>query len=138
MCIRDSSRGYVKEELKKNNIPFFHSFVSNSAELVPLYQALDIYLITSREEGGPMGLIESMSCGVPVVTTKVGMAEDLIQVGIPGEISNEINSHSLAFKIEVILDTFYRNKKDSVNIICLLYTSPSPRDLSTSRMPSSA
>ena len=27
---------------------------------------------------------------------------------------------------------------DSVNTTCLLYTSPSPRDLSTSRMPSSA
>ena len=27
---------------------------------------------------------------------------------------------------------------DNPNIICLLYTSPSPRDLSTSRMPSSA
>ena len=27
---------------------------------------------------------------------------------------------------------------DSVGLICLLYTSPSPRDLSTSRMPSSA
>ena len=26
----------------------------------------------------------------------------------------------------------------TVNFICLLYTSPSPRDLSTSRMPSSA
>ena len=26
----------------------------------------------------------------------------------------------------------------TLNIICLLYTSPSPRDLSTSRMPSSA
>ena len=32
------------------------------------------------------------------------------------------------------------NKSDSYfkDIICLLYTSPSPRDLSTSRMPSSA
>ena len=28
--------------------------------------------------------------------------------------------------------------KDVIRIICLLYTSPSPRDLSTSRMPSSA
>ena len=26
----------------------------------------------------------------------------------------------------------------ALNIVCLLYTSPSPRDLSTSRMPSSA
>ena len=29
-------------------------------------------------------------------------------------------------------------KTTLLNIICLLYTSPSPRDLSTSRMPSSA
>ena len=28
--------------------------------------------------------------------------------------------------------------KDKMSVICLLYTSPSPRDLSTSRMPSSA
>ena len=29
-------------------------------------------------------------------------------------------------------------RNDDVTHICLLYTSPSPRDLSTSRMPSSA
>ena len=29
-------------------------------------------------------------------------------------------------------------QSDDIDYICLLYTSPSPRDLSTSRMPSSA
>ena len=72
------SRGYVKEELKKNGIPYYHSYVLELNDLVPLYQALDLYLITSREEGGPMGLMESMSCGIPVVTTNVGMAADVI------------------------------------------------------------
>ena len=33
---------------------------------------------------------------------------------------------------------YYLAKKHNMNNICLLYTSPSPRDLSTSRMPSSA
>ena len=33
---------------------------------------------------------------------------------------------------------FSNVKKETSNGICLLYTSPSPRDLSTSRMPSSA
>ena len=28
--------------------------------------------------------------------------------------------------------------KETISVVCLLYTSPSPRDLSTSRMPSSA
>ena len=105
------SRGYVKEELKKNNIPFYHSFVSEIDELIPLYQALDIYLITSREEGGPMGLLESMSCGIPVVTTRVGMAEDVIYDNIPGEISDDIDEFKLANKVESILNDFYKNKE---------------------------
>ena len=46
-------------------------------------------------------------------------------------------------KIEKILildteTTGLDENKDEVIEICLLYTSPSPRDLSTSRMPSSA
>ena len=38
------------------------------------------------------------------------------------------------------LNTFEKTIKDSAKKfrVCLLYTSPSPRDLSTSRMPSSA
>ncbi|MBO8230563.1 hypothetical protein CU313_06970 [Prochlorococcus marinus str. MU1404] len=111
------SRGYVKEKLKQANIPFFHSYVTNSDELIPLYQALDLYLITSREEGGPLGLIESMACGVPVVSTRVGMAEDVIQDDIPGEISRTIDSKNLANKVELILNSFYKNKKESQKLI---------------------
>ena len=33
---------------------------------------------------------------------------------------------------------FYAPAKEELDRLCLLYTSPSPRDLSTSRMPSSA
>ena len=106
------SRGYVKDQLKKHNIPFFHSYVSNIDELIPFYQALDLYLITSREEGGPMGLMESMACGIPVVTTKVGMAEDVIQQNIPGEISCEFDSTILANKVETLLNNFYKNNQE--------------------------
>ena len=35
-------------------------------------------------------------------------------------------------------DTRYRIGRGEQGVLCLLYTSPSPRDLSTSRMPSSA
>ena len=43
--------------------------------------------------------------------------------------------------IEIIIDPksqVGKNDKANISDICLLYTSPSPRDLSTSRMPSSA
>lgn len=49
-----------------------------------LYNALDMYVVTSRIEGGPVPLLESMACGVPVVTTPVGIAREYIQHGVNG------------------------------------------------------
>lgn len=72
------ARGYVKLMLEKYNIPFVHNYVQNHSDLVDYYRCLDFYCVSSREEGGPKGIIESMACGVPVVSTEVGMAPDFI------------------------------------------------------------
>ena len=52
----------------------------------------------------------------------------------------QLNLRDLKDLSEVSLETLKENKliSKSVTKVCLLYTSPSPRDLSTSRMPSSA
>lgn len=78
------ARGYVKYGLESKKIPYRHMYPSTREGLVDLYHALDVYLMTSREEGGPMALIESMSAGIPVVSTRAGMAVDLIQDGTNG------------------------------------------------------
>ena len=78
------ARGYVKAGLGRAGIPFAHTYAPGHAELVECYHALDLYLVTSREEGGPMGLMESMSSSVTVVSTAVGMAPDLIDDGVTG------------------------------------------------------
>ena len=44
--------------------------------------------------------------------------------------------HSLIATDKVV--NIYSARKEALILPCLLYTSPSPRDLSTSRMPSSA
>ena len=41
-------------------------------------------------------------------------------------------------KSSLVFDTIAAESQRMINETCLLYTSPSPRDLSTSRMPSSA
>ena len=51
------------------------------------------------------------------------------------EIKKELNEYPEA-KLQIV--TKNREEKVVRELICLLYTSPSPRDLSTSRMPSSA
>ena len=41
-------------------------------------------------------------------------------------------------EIKNLVEDFYRTRKDRGPVACLLYTSPSPRDATLSRMPSSA
>ena len=72
------SRGYLISRLKKLGISFTYHRVEDYSTMPIYYHALDLYLITSREEGGPKGLVESISSSVPVVSTRVGMAVDLL------------------------------------------------------------
>ncbi|HIG82176.1 MAG TPA: glycosyltransferase [Verrucomicrobiales bacterium] len=78
------ARGYMKSKLKNLGIPYSHQYPSEQAKLADCYHGLDLYLISSREEGGPKGLMESMASGVPVVSTAVGMAPDLIEDEVTG------------------------------------------------------
>ena len=53
-----------------------------------------------------------------------------------GEIKNRLEETDMIEKVKSY--RIYRDIRFSKDKTCLLYTSPSPRDLSTSRMPSSA
>ena len=78
LLLTGPARGFVKNVCDALGVPFLHRRVKSHAELVEFYHALDCYIVSSREEGGPMGLTEAMSSGVPVVSTRVGMAPDVI------------------------------------------------------------
>jgi glycosyltransferase involved in cell wall biosynthesis len=75
------SRGFVKNELDRLRINYTHIYPKEYNEVGKLYDALDLYLITSREEGGPKACLESMAKGIPLVTTAVGQCADLIEDG---------------------------------------------------------
>lgn len=72
------ARGYVKAGLRKQGVPFAHHYLQDPRALAPLYHAIDVYVVSSRQEGGPKAILESMSAGIPVVTTRVGQAMDLV------------------------------------------------------------
>ena len=101
------ARGYVTNRLEAAGIQFIHKYVEEYADLPSLYQALDVYMITSREEGGPMGLMESMASGIPVVSTRVGMAPDLIQDRVSGVLVNVDDVDALTSGVVWLMD----NKK---------------------------
>jgi glycosyltransferase involved in cell wall biosynthesis len=78
------ARGYVKKGLEEANIPYTHTFLKHYPDIGRLYQAIDVYLVTSRQEGGPKAILEAMASGVPLVTTRVGQAMDLVTHGKNG------------------------------------------------------
>lgn len=78
------SRGFVRRGLERAGVPYRHVFPARYEELPELYACLDLYLTTSREEGGPKGLLEAQACGVAVVSTRVGLAPELIRDGSSG------------------------------------------------------
>lgn len=75
------ARGYVKNKLEEMGVSYTHRFLKYARETATYYQALDLYLLTSRVEGGPKAILESMASGVPLVMTRVGQAVDLARHG---------------------------------------------------------
>ena len=75
------ARGYVRSELTRRGIPCRHVLAEGRTELARAYQALDVYLVASRQEGGPKGVLESLASGVPLVTTRVGQAQEIVADG---------------------------------------------------------
>lgn len=97
-------RIYVKKKLKSLNISYTHVFLHDYLEMVNCYNVLDLYLITSKIEGGPLALLESMATGVPVVTTKVGMTPALIKNGYNGFITDVDDIEELCKSSSLIIE----------------------------------
>lgn len=72
------SRGYIKRRLTEEGIGFTHVFLDLYQDIVDCYACLDLYLIASREEGGPKAVLEATACGIPVVSTRVGMVPEVL------------------------------------------------------------
>ena len=98
------ARGYIKSELSKRKIKFIHVFVKSYTEIAKFYNALDLYIVSSREEGGPKAIVESMASGVPIVSTNVGMAKDFIIDKYNGGLVDNFEPESIAQKSLEILN----------------------------------
>jgi glycosyltransferase involved in cell wall biosynthesis len=80
-------------------------------DMPAVYQALDVFVMSSDAEGVPMTMLEAMSSGLPVVSTRVG--------GIPEITSKEqailVDAKSAEALSEGLLLMFDRYKAESEN-----------------------
>jgi glycosyltransferase involved in cell wall biosynthesis len=60
------------------------TFLGHLSDIKPLYQAMDISVLTSHSEGLSITLLESMAAGLPVVVTAVGGNPEVVIHGETG------------------------------------------------------
>jgi glycosyltransferase involved in cell wall biosynthesis len=114
-------RHYVINRLEKAKIPYYYFELPDFEELNKLYNCLDLYLVTSRYEGGPQSIVECALSKTPVVSTDVGIAKDILsENSIFRDEKNPVPDTDYAFeKIQKlkIPDGFYKFNKMFTKIL---------------------
>ena len=98
------ARGFVRRELERLGISYRHLVLDSRAQLAAAYHAVDVQLVASRQEGGPKSVFEAMASGVPVVTTRVGQAAELLVDGENGLLADVDDVEALAEAVRRIHD----------------------------------
>ena len=71
-------RQYIVGQLEEMEIPYTYLEKTDITTLNELYNLLDIYLVTSRHEGGPQSIYEAGLVRCPILSTKVGSATRIL------------------------------------------------------------
>jgi glycosyltransferase involved in cell wall biosynthesis len=96
------ARGYVQDALDRLGIPWTRRTVDRYEEIPSLYRAVDVAVVSSRQEGGPKAVLESMAAGVPLVSTRVGQAPDLVVDGVNGWLVDVEDVEALADRVVAV------------------------------------
>jgi glycosyltransferase involved in cell wall biosynthesis len=66
--------------------------ILSQKEIRDYYSTIDVLVISSFSETGPNPLLEAMSCGIPVITNKVGLSTNIIDSYKDGILIEHFNS----------------------------------------------
>jgi L-malate glycosyltransferase len=79
----------------------------NPGSLAEILNCADVFSLTSLYESGPLTVLESLACGIPVVTTDVGRVREFITTRICGTI---VKRDEREFANAIIYYLNYENK----------------------------
>ena len=74
-------------------------FVGYQENVARFYDAMDVLLLTSVNEGTPVSVIEALAAGRPVVATRVGGVSDVVRDGVDGFLAEVADVESLAARL---------------------------------------
>jgi len=78
-------------------------WIKDDNRMREFYNSIDLYICASKSESGPRPILEAAACGVPSLTTDVGLVPELIE--------NNVNG----FIVERTLESFMEKLRQVVN-----------------------
>ena len=96
-------RSALEQQARASGIAARVQFLGWRRDLDILYAASDVFLLTSRNEGTPVALIESLAAAVPGVSTDVGGVRDVIDSDRIGLVAPFGDAHALADHVIALL-----------------------------------
>lgn len=103
--MKDELLAYAAE-LGLNGPEIFVGAFTDRQELSRIMADTDIFIMSSILEGQPLGVVEAMSYGCPIVTTSVGGIPEIIQEGVNGLLCETRDTDCLAAKTRLMIDDY--------------------------------
>ena len=114
ILLAGKNRNYLIENLTKKSIPFKYLEMVDLKQLNELYNLLDLYIVSSRVEGGPQAILECAASKTPIVSTDVGVASEILHqdsIYSPETFDNAKSNVEYAFsKVQKYFLPNYMNK----------------------------
>jgi glycosyltransferase involved in cell wall biosynthesis len=96
--------GNVPAYERQENVRYIGS-ISDERVMALAYSAVDVFILPSREDNLPNTMIESLSCGTPIIGFPIGGIKETIQNEFNGYLCPELSIEALKDTIEI----FFKN-----------------------------
>lgn len=107
--------GGKNEEKSENWLDF--GYVKDPQTIAKLYSAADIYLFPTLADNCPLTAIESLACGLPVVTFETGGVPEIVENNKTGFVVEYKNGKMLTSALEKLLDDDNLREKMAENAV---------------------
>ncbi|MBX0313349.1 glycosyltransferase [Planococcus glaciei] len=97
----------AKKRVSEYNFEEFFHFYGwvNESQKKKLLKLADLFILPSYNEGLPMSILEALSYGIPVISTKVGSIDEAIVDGVNGYLIEPGDIHALSMRISELAAT---------------------------------
>jgi glycosyltransferase involved in cell wall biosynthesis len=107
-------RQYIINRLNKAGIKYHYFETTTFQQLNELYNAIDLYVVASRWEGGPLSIVECAATRCPIISTNVGLAPEILSSNSISKLKiDNIDGKSMANEnLQIYSDVSYENVKN--------------------------